>query len=286
MKYLFRLAAAIALFALSACSNEKAIVFYQVSDPQFGFYTANADFVYETGTFTKAVQAINATLPDAVIYTGDIVHNHADSLQWGEFFRISSSVDSRVRQFSLPGNHDVRGRNGSVDLSQWNRYIGADRFCERVGNVRFIGLDSNLYKYVEGSEADMEQRAWLEKMLSESRKGEMTIVLAHHPFFLESPDEGEEYFNIKPETRSYYREIFRKAGVKAVICGHKHDNYIAYDGDIPYITTSATGKPLGAAPSGVRVFVCKDGNVHHAYFAVDSIPGSRAELIKAVMQAL
>ena len=83
MKYLFRLAAAIALLVLAACSNEKAIVFYQVSDPQFGFYTANADFVYETGTFTKAVQAINATLPDAVIYTGDIVHNHAGSLQWG-----------------------------------------------------------------------------------------------------------------------------------------------------------------------------------------------------------
>ena len=274
--------AAVALLALTACGNDNTVVFYQVSDPQFGFYTSNADFAYETGTFTKAAQAINATSPDAVIYTGDIIHDHKDSLQWEEFLRIASTIDPKIKQLSLPGNHDVHGKAGRVDLTYWNRYIGADRFSERVGNVRLIGLDSNVYKYIEGSEADTEQKAWLESELAKGKKGEMTLVLAHHPFFLKSADEPEEYFNIKPDTRSYYRDLFRNAGVNAVICGHKHDNYVTADGDIPYITTSATGKPLGAAPSGVRVFVCEKGNLYHAYFALDEIPGSRAERIDAV----
>ena len=39
--------AAVALLALTACSNDDTIVLYQVSDPQFGFYAKNADFVYE-----------------------------------------------------------------------------------------------------------------------------------------------------------------------------------------------------------------------------------------------
>ena len=274
--------AAVALLALIACSNDDTIVLYQVSDPQFGFYAKNADFVYETGTFTKAVEAINATSPDAVIYTGDIVHDHKDSLQWEGFLGIASTINPEIRQLSLPGNHDVHGKEGRVDLTYWEKYIGADRLSEKIGNVRLIGIDSNLYKYVEGSEADLEQKAWLEGELAKGKKGEMTLVLAHHPFFLKSADEPEEYFNIKPETRSYYTDLFRKAGVKAVICGHKHDNYVTADGEIPYVTTSATGKPLGAAPSGVRVFVCEKGNLYHAYFALDEIPGSRAELIDAV----
>ena len=32
----------------------------------------------------------------------------------------------------------------------------------------------------------------------------------------------------------------------------------------------------------MRVFVCEKGNLYHAYFALDEIPGSRAELIDAV----
>ncbi len=277
---------ALALMALlTACSTEDTTVIFQVSDPQMGFYTRNADMVYESEMFTKAAAAINATMPDAVIFTGDLVHDHKDSLQWLEFKRIAATIDPAIRQFSIPGNHDVNGKNGSMDLTYWNRYMGEDKFSAEVGNVHLIGIDSNLYKYVEGSEADIRQQEWLENELADCDKDGITIVLAHHPFFLKSADEDEEYFNIRTETRNYYRDLFRSAGVKAVVCGHKHDNYLAADGDIPYITTSATGKPLGDAPSGVRVFVCEKGEIYHAYFTPEQIPLSRAELISLVKES-
>ncbi|MGM9735657.1 MAG: metallophosphoesterase [Candidatus Cryptobacteroides sp.] len=277
-----RLIFLVSALIMAACTSDDTVVIFQVSDTQMGFYARNRDMEYETRTFTEAVEAINAVYPDAVVFTGDLVHDCKDEAQWTEFRRIEGMLDASIRRFYIPGNHDIVAKGRKFDMTPYTEHIGPDRFCDRVGNVLLTGMNTDILKYTEDSPMEEEQINWLRNSLSSKRKGEISIVFGHHPFFLTAPDEPEEYFNIRPEKRETYLGIFRECDVDAVFCGHKHDNYVTADGDIPVVTTSAIGKPLGEAPSGIRVIVCSGGVLRHAYMTPDEIPSSRKELIDKV----
>lgn len=264
--------------ALTACGTDDTVVIFQVSDPQMGFQTRNADMEYETATLTAAVEAINATSPDVVVFTGDLVHDCWSEAQWTEFKRLSGLIDKKSEVLYIPGNHDIVFK-GDFDMSPYMDHIGTDRFNVKVGNVMLTGINTDYIKYTEGSPEEIAQVQWLKDALDNKEDGEISIVFGHHPFFLNDPQEEEEYFNIRPENRSKYLEIFENHDVDAVFCGHKHDNSIAADGDIPVVTTSAIGKPLGQAPSGVRVIVCRKGDIRHVYLTPEEVPQTRKELI-------
>ena len=276
MKRLVLLAFAI---MMAACAKDDTVIIFQVSDPQLGFTTRNQDTVYETNTFTKGVMAINAVKPDAVVLTGDLVHDCLDQSQWDEYKRIEGMLDESISIFRIPGNHDILHKEG-LDLEPFVKEFGSDRFCGKIGNVRLVGMDTNIIKYASGGTEEKELIQWLTEALEGKGKGELSIVFGHHPFFLNAPDEEDDYFNIETEKRNSYLRIFEENKVDAVFCGHKHDNYEAADGTRPFITTSALGKPLGEAPSGVRVIVCSKGRISHSYFPVDEIPSSREEIIE------
>ena len=94
---------AIAVISLSACSGQPAVIF-QISDPQMGFKAGNRNTEYESAMLTKAVAGINGVRPDAVVFTGDLVHNPADAGQWAEFSEIVSGIDKDIPVFCIPGN--------------------------------------------------------------------------------------------------------------------------------------------------------------------------------------
>ena len=169
-------------------------------------------------------------------------------------------------------------------MTPYLNHIGPDRFNVKIGNVMLTGINTDYIKYSEGSQEEIEQIQWLKSSLANKDEGEISILFGHHPFFLNSPDEPEEYFNIRPENRSTYLEIFRNCKVDAVFCGHKHDNSVSADGNMPVVTTSAIGKPLGQAPSGFRVIVVTNGKIHHAYLTPEQVPASRKELIRMVAE--
>ena len=100
----------------SAREKSPVTIIMQVSDPQMGFYADNRDMAYETRTLTKTVEAINRLRPDVVVFAGDYVHNAADESQWTEFLRIVAEINPRIKTLYLPGNHDVRLEEGSVDV--------------------------------------------------------------------------------------------------------------------------------------------------------------------------
>ena len=107
-------------------------------------------------------------------------------------------------------------------------------------------------------------------------------VFAHHPFFLRQIDEPDGYSTISPEKRRRYFELFRETGVQTVFTGHLHDNAETSYDNIGMITTSAVGRPLGDAPSGVRIIVIKDRTIIHRYYPLDEIPDARTGLIQAL----
>ncbi len=256
-------------------------VIVQISDPQMGFYHDNRDMEYETRTFSQAIEAVNRLHPDAVIFTGDYVHNPKSEAQWNEFQRIAAQIDPAVKILYVPGNHDVLRKEGSVDMQPYTQRLGADRFNTRIGNVLLTGFNT-VYLKDETIDPSKEQAQidWLTRVLKKRKKNEVSILFSHHPFFLSQINEPDGYSTISAQKRAEYFTLFQKSGVSALFSGHLHDCAEASYAGISMVTTSATGRQLGKAQSGVRIIVVENGRVNHAYYPLDEIPTDRASLLQ------
>ncbi len=248
--------------------------FIQIADPQFGFFTNNKDgFEKETMLFEKAVMEINRLKPDFVVVCGDMVHKQGDILQITEIKRIVNLIDPKIPVLYVPGNHDVGQVPDKESLDKYKFLYGYDRFTFIHKGSRFIGYNSTL---INDKIPDLEQLGyeWLKSKLGESESFRHTILFAHHPFILKEFDEPETYFNMSPEYRTKYLDLFAENKVTAVFFGHLHNNaYAEYKG-IQLVTTSSVGRPLADAPSGFRIVKVFDDRIEHSYYGLDKIPVS------------
>lgn len=163
----------------SAREKSPVTIIMQVSDPQMGFYADNRDMAYETRTLTKTVEAINRLRPDVVVFTGDYVHNAADESQWTEFLRIVAEINPRIKTLYLPGNHDVRLEEGSVDVEPYTKHLGIDRFCVRVNGILLTGINSDYLKdETRDPSKEENQFRWL--AVRSKRKGPAGHLLSSH----------------------------------------------------------------------------------------------------------
>jgi hypothetical protein len=99
-------------------------------------------------------------------------------------------------------------------------------------------------------------------------------IFQHHPWFLKTATEADEYFNIPTERRARYLAMFREFGVKHLFCGHYHRNAIARDGELEVVTTGPVGKPLGSDGSGLRVVFVGDEGIQHQYYEFNKLPNA------------
>lgn len=122
-------------------------------------------------------------------------------------------------------------------------------------------------------EAD-KQLVWLQETLVKAAvsKKKWIVVFQHHPWFLEHPEEDNQYFNIDKSVRKKYLTLFKQYGVSHIFAGHLHKNSFGRDEDLEMVTTGPVGRPLGADPSGIRIGVYDKENLKHQYYALDSIP--------------
>lgn len=263
------------IFLLGGCAssrmakNAPPFFFIQVSDPQLGFYPDSLQ--KEIALYEKAVEEINRLKPDFVVITGDLVHVERDEEQLYEFQRITADIDKKIPVYLTPGNHDVTNRPTQDDIDFYNSRYGYDRFSFKHKKSRFIGLNSNIIK-ANTPHLEEEQFQWLKKELAKTRQDEHVFIFGHHPFFITKYDEPEGYFNIGPETRNKYLELFREYNVTAVFAGHYHRNGYGKFGDMEMVTTSAIGEPLGDDPPGFRIIKVFDNRVSHQYYDIDSVP--------------
>ena len=98
------------------------------------------------------------------------------------------------------------------------------------------------------------------------------FVFQHHSYFLQNPDEPDQYFNIPTAVRKRYLQWFHEYGVTHIFAGHYHRNAYGRDGNIEMITTGPVGKPLGRDQSGFRIVRLSDGAVQNRYYELGSIP--------------
>jgi len=242
----------------------------QITDPQFGFLD-NKDFSGETSLYEKAIEKINSIRPAFIVITGDFVHDRSNQAQWDEFDRITGRIDKTIPVWLSPGNHDIGMPPEKDDLDNYIRKYGYDRFSFSVRKSLFIGLNTCLIKS-GNKEQEQIQYDWLQQELKKGKRARHIILFGHYPFFIKSPDEAETYSNIALDLRPKYLDLFSKYGVKAVFSGHLHNNAGSFAGETEMIVTSAVGRPLGDAPSGVRIIKVYKERITHTYYPLDQIP--------------
>jgi 3',5'-cyclic AMP phosphodiesterase CpdA len=257
---------------VSAQNDRSAPFFFiQITDPQFGFLDENKSFEKETVLYQKAVYEVNKLNPDFVVITGDLVNDGTDSLQWAEFIRITANIKPSVPVYYSPGNHDIGQIPTKQSISDYFEKFGNDRFSFKHKKSWFIGFNSSVIK-ADTPEMEEEQFVWLKKELKTAKKAKHIILFCHHPLFIKDPDEPETYSNIGIEKRKKYLELFADKNVTALFAGHYHDNAYGRYKSLSLITSGAVGRPLGKAPSGLRIVVVSKSGVASAYYSLDNIP--------------
>lgn len=252
-------------------------VFLQLSDPQFGMFTADRDFAQETINFERAVDHANRLRPDFIVITGDLVNRPGDRAQMDEYDRIRARIDPRIAVHAMPGNHDVDNAPTPERLAAYRARYGHDWYTFRHKNLLGIVLDSSLiHTPTEAAGEAAAQEAWLRAQLAAPRPEDVrhVVVFQHHPWFLASMHEADDYFNIPLVRRVPLLTMLREAGVRTLVSGHYHRNAVASDGGFDAIVTGAVGMPLGGSRSGLRVLRVTDTDITHRFYALDEVPAT------------
>ncbi|MGI8744844.1 MAG: metallophosphoesterase [Bryobacteraceae bacterium] len=251
--------------------------FIQMSDPQFGMYTGDKGFAQETANFEFAIATANRLKPAFVVITGDLVNKPGDAAQIAEYKRVAAKLDRSIPLYSLPGNHDVGNAPAAASLAAYREHIGRDYYSFRSNDLAGFVLDGSLIKAPENvPEEAVKQEQWLHEELEKAKRqgARHLVIFIHQSFFLEKPDEPDQYFNIPTETRRRFLALFHHYGVEHAYAGHYHRNDYGRDGSLEMVTTAPVGKPLGKEGSGFRIVRVREGVFESTYYNFGEMPVS------------
>src|SRR5260370_31861664 len=255
-------------------AQDDSFFFLQGSDPQFGMYAADRNFIQETANFEMFVATANRLKPAFVVLCGDLINQAGNASQATEFHRIAAKLDPAIKLYNVPGNHDVQNEPTPESIASYVNGFGADHYTFRHGNmVGFVLNSSVIHTPTKVPEQLAAQEKWLRAELAKAKNDGVRhlVIIQHHPWFLESPDEPDQYFNIPKERRKVYLELFKQYGVEFLFSGHYHRNAIGKDGRLTMVTTGPLGMPLGPEGSGFRIVpVCAD-TISQQWFGLNAL---------------
>jgi len=254
---------------------EEPFFFIQLSDPQLGMFTDNRDFAQDAANFEFSVAAVNRLKPAFVVITGDLVNKPGDAAQIAEYRRIVGKIDRSIPVYNIAGNHDVENEPTPESLATYTKIFGPDRYTFRHRGLVGIVLNSSvIHSPNKTPEQLAEQERWLRAELAKAKaeNARHIVVFQHHPWFIKTATEADQYFNIPIARRAAYMAMFREFGVRYLFCGHYHRNAEGRDGEIENITSGPVGKPLGGAKSGIRVAIVNDDRIEHRYHELGDLP--------------
>jgi 3',5'-cyclic AMP phosphodiesterase CpdA len=252
-----------------------AQTFIQMSDPQFGMFTKDADFVHETANFEFAVATANRLKPAFVVVTGDLTNKSTDAAQAAEYKRISAKLDPAIKLYSVPGNHDVGNEPTRESLAVYRERYGPDYYGFRSGDIYGIVLNSNLEKGTEKvPEEAAKMEAWFRAELEKAKQSgaKQILVFQHISLFLRNPAEADEYSNIPLSVRVKYLKLMHEYGVRFVFAGHYHRNEDGRDGELEMVTTGPVGMPLNGGKSGIRIVTVNGPALTHKFHDFGELP--------------
>ena len=250
-------------------------VFAQLADTQFGFFAEDREFMQETANYEFVVANLNRLKPAFVVICGDLINKPGDAAQRAEYLRITALLDPSIPFYAVAGNHDVGNEPTPGSLADYREHFGRDWYSFRERDIYGIVLNSSVIAAPAAVESEAAaQEAWLREELAQAQASgaRHILVFQHHPWFLETADEADAYFNIPLATRSRYLAMFREAGVSHVFAGHYHRNAFGRDGELEMVTTGPVGRPLGEDESGFRLVHVEPDGIAHEYIPLGKIP--------------
>lgn len=240
--------------------------FIVLSDTQMGFTTRDKDMSAEIESFNKAVDYINQAKPSFVVIAGDLINSPypgkiRDS-ETAEFKKILSKIDKSIPVHLVIGNHELDNIPKPETL-QWARQtFGKDYYSFAVGKCRFIVLNSTIICSPQKVKTETAaQKEWLLKELASIPANEKanTLIIQHHPYFLVTADEKNNYSNTPLKIRNEYLDIFRKHGIRNILCGHLHCYHSNSSMGFKQIICGPISQPLGPGKTGLMTATFSNG---------------------------
>lgn len=215
-----------------------------------------------------AIEALLADLdaaePHAVAIAGDLTLRAAR----GEYEAAAGFLARlRVPVLAVPGNHDIPAYNllhrFADPFGPWRRYISPE--TEPVWHddqVALLGLNTvrRMALHLDWS-AGRVSRPQLDRLAAHARRlaGRTLIVVAHHP-----PRHPPELHRAYPLARADAAiEMFRDAGIAAVVTGHLHRHDAYRDRGMLFVQagTALSSRLVGGQPNGWTLVTVADGSV-------------------------
>lgn len=165
---------------------------------------------------------------DAVLLTGDIVHDDAGGYAW-----VAAELGAFDRPvLCLPGNHDEPGLLRRTLAAPPFRHLGHHDF----GAWRIVMLDSTVPGEAAG-ELAADELARLEAALGPGAPPHSLVVLHHPPLPVGSP--GIDSVGLR-NGAALFGTVARLPSVRGVLAGHVHQAHEQHLGDIIVLTTPST----------------------------------------------
>lgn len=172
--------------------------------------------------------AARAQVPyDLVLMVGDNLYGRPSSRELADAFErpYRPLLDAGVTFRAILGNHDAPENRlypgFNMDGERYYTYVR--------GNVRFVGLDTNIL--------DATQLAWLENTLRSSIE-QWKVVYFHHAIYSNGTRHGSDV-----ELRVRLEPLFVRYGVNVVFSGHDHlYERLKPQKGITYFVAGASGK--------------------------------------------
>ena len=231
--------------------------------------------------FTEAIAVANELRPDAVVVCGDMIQ-HWDSDEELSLLRgITGELDESIPIHWVPGNHDVAPdtfRPTAEGLARYREAFGPDQYAVEIGRVRLIVINSTSIHSPELVPAERDANlGFMEAELTEAdRRDQIPIVCSHHPWFLD-PNHSAASLTLPEDQRDRLLDIAEAGRLHSLLSGHIHGNNVDTRGELQQITTTATGLPFRADPSGFRIVEVHRDRVEHSARSLPSGPGLQAE---------
>ena len=241
-------------------SATEAFTFVQVCDPQLGWGYGYAN---DLNSFKQAVSHINGLNPDLVVICGDMVDSFNDS-SVADFQQAREGLT--MPSYCAPGNHDVGNTPTVSRLERYHQAFGNDYFAVEHKGYTFVIVNTCLWKAPLAGESE-KQDEWLKQTLAAAYdKGSPVFVVGHHPLYLTSPGEPEEYYNLPPAKRAELLNLYVDFGVVAVLGGHRHLLVINEYQGIQLVNGETTCRHFDNSPLGFRLwFVDSPTSIRHEF---------------------
>jgi 3',5'-cyclic-AMP phosphodiesterase len=177
-----------------------------------------------------ALARLNGWPPDAILATGDLSQDGTPE-SYAHFVRVFDGLGPAVH--CLPGNHDIPGILAAAVKGA--RTVHAGRRFE-AGDWQVILLDSVIPNDNSGELADGELE-FLDRALSSDARRHALICQHHNPVPVGSAWLDEMRLR---NADAFFRVIDRHPHVRAVLCGHVHQEFESERRGVRLLATPST----------------------------------------------